>query len=79
MKKMEGTFVGADGRISGYDLKLTNQQPNDLVVFAHGFMGFKDWGCWDLVQDYFVENGLSFLKYNVSHNGVTLEQPTDFA
>lgn len=79
MKKMEGTFVGADGRISGYDLKLTVEQPNDLVVFAHGFMGFKDWGCWNLVQDYFVKNGLSFLKYNVSHNGVTLEQPTDFA
>lgn len=76
---MTGTYIGADGRISGYDLKMANEQPSDLVVFAHGFMGFKDWGCWNLVQDYFVKNGLSFLKYNVSHNGVTVDHPIDFA
>lgn len=79
MEKMEGTYIGADGRISGFDRKMTKEQTNDLVVFVHGFMGFKDWGCWNLVQDYFVNNGLSFLKYNVSHNGVTLDQPIDFA
>ena len=78
MKKMEGTFVGADGRISGYDLKLTNEQPSDLVVFAHGFMGFKDWGAWHLVQSYFVSHGFAFAKFNLTHNGGTSTQGIDF-
>jgi alpha/beta superfamily hydrolase len=41
-------------------------------------MGYKDWGCWNLVADYFTEKGFGFLKYNVSHNGGTVENPIDF-
>ena len=51
---------------------------NNLVVFCHGFKGFKDWGCWNLVADLFVENGFNFLKFNFSHNGGTLDNPVDF-
>jgi pimeloyl-ACP methyl ester carboxylesterase len=41
-------------------------------------MGFKDWGCWELVMDYFTKEGYAFCKYNVSHNGGTIDQPLDF-
>ncbi len=49
-----------------------------LVIFAHGFKGFKDWGTHNLVAQYFAENGFRFLKFNFSHNGTTPEQPLDF-
>ncbi len=49
-----------------------------LVIFAHGFKGFKDWGSHNLVAWYFAENGFRFLKFNFSHNGTTVANPTDF-
>lgn len=42
-----------------------------LVIFVHGFKGFKDWGTHHLVAEYFANNGVSFLKFNFSHNGMT--------
>lgn len=44
-----------------------------VVIFVHGFKGFKDWGCWNLMADYFAEAGFAFIKLNLSHNGATLE------
>ncbi len=49
-----------------------------IVVFCHGYKGFKDWGAWDLVADAFVNAGFFFIKFNFSHNGGTTEQPIDF-
>lgn len=49
-----------------------------LVIFAHGFKGFKDWGTHNLVAQYFAEQGFRFLKFNFSHNGTTPEHPLDF-
>ena len=49
-----------------------------LVIFCHGYKGYKDWGCWNLVAKKFAENGIKFLKFNFSHNGGTVEQPIDF-
>jgi pimeloyl-ACP methyl ester carboxylesterase len=45
----------------------------------HGYKGFKDWGCWPLVADYFSEGGAAFIRFNFSHNGTTLEEPEAFA
>ena len=50
-----------------------------LVIFAHGFKGFKDWGHWRLIAEAFAREGFAFLKFNFSHNGVTPEHPEDFA
>lgn len=50
-----------------------------VIIFSHGFKGFKDWGCWDLVAAAFAVAGFVFVKFNFSHNGTTLEQPTEFA
>lgn len=49
-----------------------------VVLFCHGYKGFKDWGYWDLVAREFASNGFCFIKFNFSHNGGTLEQPIDF-
>lgn len=54
------------------------QEALPLVIFCHGYKGFKDWGAWDLVAKKFAENGFCFIKFNFSHNGGTVEQPIDF-
>ncbi|MDX1461558.1 MAG: alpha/beta fold hydrolase [Marinirhabdus sp.] len=53
-------------------------QKKPVVVFCHGYKGFKDWGAWNLVAEAFAEQGFFFLKFNFSHNGGTLLQPIDF-
>ena len=49
-----------------------------VVVFSHGFKGFKDWGAFDLVADTFAEAGFVFVKFSFSHNGTTIDHPVDF-
>ena len=57
--------------------KQTNH-PKPVILFIHGFKGFKDWGHFNLIADYFAENDFVFCKLNLSHNGTTPEHPTDF-
>jgi pimeloyl-ACP methyl ester carboxylesterase len=49
-----------------------------LVIFIHGYKGYKDWGIFGKMNDAFLAEGFSLLKFNFSHNGGTLEQPIDF-
>ncbi|MEH6764344.1 MAG: alpha/beta fold hydrolase [Aequorivita antarctica] len=53
-------------------------KPQAVVIFCHGYKGFKDWGAWHLVAEAFAKKGFCFVKFNFSHNGGTLEQPIDF-
>jgi len=70
---------GAKGRGMLMDLTFhTSHKKGPLVIFAHGFKGFKDWGSHNLVADFFAENGFRFLKFNFSHNGTTADNPTAF-
>jgi len=52
------------------------QQP--VIIFCHGYKGFKDWGAWDLVANSFIASGCFFVKFNFSFNGGTADQPIDF-
>ncbi|GEQ84953.1 alpha/beta hydrolase [Patiriisocius marinistellae] len=56
--------------------KEDGQKP--VVIFCHGYKGFKDWGAWDLVAQSFAKAGFLFIKFNFSLNGGTVEQPIDF-
>ena len=55
-----------------------NNTKKPLVIFCHGYKGFKDWGAWDLVAHTFRKADLFFVKFNFSHNGGTVENPIDF-
>ena len=55
-----------------------NNVLSHLIIFCHGYKGFKDWGAWHLAAEAFVEAGFHFLKFNFSHNGGTMEAPIDF-
>lgn len=56
-----------------------NGQKKDIVIFCHGFKGFKDWGAWDMIGDYFAKANFVFVKFNFSHNGTTIESPHDLS
>nr|WP_106791837.1 alpha/beta fold hydrolase [Aquimarina sp. Aq78] len=55
-----------------------NELQKPIVIFCHGYKGFKDWGAWDLVAETFANAGFFFIKFNFSHNGGTTKQPIDF-
>lgn len=55
-----------------------NNQPKPIIIFCHGYKGFKDWGAWNLMATYFAEKDIFFTKFNFSHNGGTPQQPIDF-
>ncbi|MDV7186469.1 alpha/beta fold hydrolase [Lutibacter sp. TH_r2] len=55
-----------------------NSKKKPLIIFCHGYKGYKDWGAWNLAAEKFVEEGFFFLKFNFSHNGGTVENPIDF-
>jgi len=72
-------LLRADRKPILYDIYLSNRpEISPLVVFVHGFKGYKDWGNWNDFAHYFQENGIHFLKFNFSHNGGTLHNPIDF-
>lgn len=71
--------IGADNRpflVDVYYAEKGNPQP--IVIFTHGFKGFKDWGIWEKIACAFVEAGFIFVKYNLSHNGSTVDSPYTF-
>ncbi len=55
-----------------------NNLKKPIVIFCHGYKGYKDWGAWNLAASTFAENDMFFVKFNFSHNGGTLENPIDF-
>ena len=55
-----------------------SKQPKPIIIFCHGYKGFKDWGAWHLVATAFANAGFFFLKFNFSHNGGTVQEPIDF-
>ncbi len=75
--KQTFTIAGSEGKPILMD--LTSAENNEaLVIFVHGFKGFKDWGTHDQVAKIFAGKGINFLKFNFSHNGTTPESPLDF-
>ncbi|WP_460612498.1 alpha/beta hydrolase family protein [Hymenobacter seoulensis] len=51
---------------------IADGKPKPVVVFVHGFKGFKDWGHFNLLADYFAHQGFVFVKLNLSHNGLVV-------
>ena len=43
-----------------------------VLLFVHGFKGFKAWGHFPLLADFFADRGFVFVKLNLSHNGVVI-------
>lgn len=78
MKKEDLVYTGSERRLSGYDLSIPENFNGILIYFIHGYKGYKNWGAWDLISDYFYDLGYGFAKCNLSHNGTSLKTPNNF-
>lgn len=61
------------------DLYLPQEKASQIIIFSHGFKGFKDWGSFDFIAEYFKKKGIAFLKFNFSFNGTTTEDLLNFS
>ena len=50
-----------------------------LLIFVHGYKGYKDWGAWSLMAESIAKMGYYVVTFNFSHNGTTVEKPSEFA
>lgn len=57
---------------------IESSNKKQIIIFVHGFKGFKDWGHFNLIADHFARHGFVFIKLNFSHNGTSPEKPLDF-
>ncbi len=70
---------GAAGKPLTLDIFYADEATaKPVVVFAHGFNGFKDWGNADMIAEQFAAAGCVFVKFNFSHNGTTPQHLQDF-
>lgn len=69
---------GAENRPLALDIFYGENEPRPVVIYAHGFNGFKDWGNFDLIAQQFAAAGFVFVKFNFSHNGTTPDNPEEF-
>ncbi len=67
------------GRETAYDLLIPESKEKfSLILFCHGFKGFKDWGHFNLIAEELCNNGFVVLKFNFSFNGGTAHDVIDF-
>ena len=72
-------FFSHHGRKSVYDLRFNETlEPKPLLIFCHGFKGFKDWGHFNLIANSFANSGMIVLKFNFTFNGGTSSNVIDF-
>ena len=70
---------GAANKPLAIDIFMPKSSDNcPIVLYAHGFCGFKDWGNFDLIANRFADEGFVFVKFNFSHNGTSPDFPEDF-
>lgn len=62
--------------ISAYGFENLLSAP--CLIFVHGFKGFKDWGFYPFLGNYFSKKGFFVLTFNFSHNGIGLSN-SDFS
>lgn len=79
IKKIENFIIRREGEFPLLsDLFLTEEKHRPIILYLHGYKGFKDWGHLNLLATAFAEADFNFMKFNFSHNGGTLENPIDF-
>jgi uncharacterized protein len=80
IKLIEIQLKNQNGRPFLLDARfIENGKKKPVILFFHGFKGFKDWGTFNLMADHLANAGFVFVKMNFSMNGTTPEHPADFA
>ena len=70
---------GKNGKPILVDAHIPDYQGlHPVVLFSHGFKGFKDWGPFNRIARHFAERGVVFIKFNFAFNGTTPADPHNF-
>jgi uncharacterized protein len=69
---------GSNNKPMAIDIFYKHQNKAPVVIYIHGFNGFKDWANFDIIAMQFAEAGFVFVKFNTSHNGTTPDHPEEF-
>ena len=80
IKKLYNIIIdGSAGKPILIDVTFkANTQAKQVVVFCHGFKGFKDWGPFNKIATHFAGKDIVFVKFNFSFNGTTTNDPVNF-
>ncbi|MFN2458217.1 MAG: alpha/beta hydrolase family protein, partial [Chitinophagaceae bacterium] len=78
MQLFKNIIIGVESKLITLDIFYDILTPQPVIIYAHGFNGFKDWGNFDLIANQFAQAGFTFIKFNFSHNGTTPDKPQEF-
>lgn len=72
VKKHSGVLESSEGNPIRYDLYAPHMDTGSLpvILFLHGFKGFKDWGTFPDAFFEIARQGFAVLAFNFSHSGV---------
>jgi dienelactone hydrolase len=74
MQKRQFSFEISPGRTIYGDFRVPEfPDGKPLIIFCHGFKGFKDWGGWQYALDKMCANGFFTIAVNFSHNGIGVD------
>lgn len=73
IKKISGVVSSSENNSIHYDLLVPSANPGTIlpvVLFVHGFKGFKDWGAFPDACEEIAMAGFAVVSFNLSLNGV---------
>lgn len=72
VKKHSGSLTSTDGHPIEFDVYAPHTDAGSLplIIFLHGFKGFKDWGTFPDAFFEMARNGFAVLAMNFAHDGV---------
>ena len=65
------SIPGADGEAIIGNAHLPDGDPAGVVLLAHGFKGYKDYGMFPRIAQTLAEAGFLAHRFNFSHSGMT--------
>jgi len=74
LKKPGGRTINID-----YFHTVTPGEKHPMVIFSHGFKGFKDWGGFPYMMQKMAGNGYTAVSFNFSFNGTDKKHPAEFS
>ncbi|MNZ40729.1 Alpha/beta hydrolase family protein [compost metagenome] len=85
IKGRGGTRMSVDFQVQlegGHVLRATrfaaqNGAPEGIIIIAHGYKGFKDWGMFPYAAEY-LSRSHEVVTFNFSHNGIGEKDPLEF-
>lgn len=78
LKKLNKIIKGSGELPILIDTIFSAKNSNKVVIFSHGFKGFKDWGPFNKIAEFFAKKKIIFVKFNFSYNGTSIDKPSDF-